>query len=183
MTIDDKLVSVLHLGSVWAACVVPPMLIIARGGLVRAMLGYAAGLGLGVVAALACFVLLDTTKEALGRDLLQSFCLPLVGLAIGYRGEKQQHTRTVPIISQGGGGSALAYASPPVTGGASMAARLGNVLYWACSLFAGLTVAILVAVPLLAGGWTDPIIQLVVFTGAVVIWLFGRACRYVLSDT
>jgi hypothetical protein len=58
-----------------------------------------------------------------------------------------------------------------------MSARLGNVLYWASCIIAGL--------PLYAT-WIDGNFNnagLVMFSAAisVVIWLIGRACRYVLA--
>ena len=61
-----------------------------------------------------------------------------------------------------------------------MLARLGNVLYWAACL--------LTLVPLLAFGWMAfdnggivPFVIGILIAG--LIWLVGRACRYVLAGT
>ena len=57
--------------------------------------------------------------------------------------------------------------------------RLGNVLYWAACLLA--------VVAIVFGGWAFAVgilnpVGLVMFVGGgIVIWLIGRAIRYVLS--
>jgi hypothetical protein len=70
-----------------------------------------------------------------------------------------------------------------------MLARLGNVLYWTCCIIA---VAI-IAVPFLAW-WSNPLplrlwwdasnfVPTLVFdVAALIVYLMGRACRYVLAD-
>ena len=63
-----------------------------------------------------------------------------------------------------------------------MIARFGQVLYWLASI-----VAILIAGTIAFGYFFgslkgDPFMQLAGLVIAAVIWLFGRACRYVLAD-
>jgi len=61
-----------------------------------------------------------------------------------------------------------------------MAARLGNVIYWMASAVAVLLVGLIILV-LLAPG--ERAVNWVIFYGvaAVVIWLIGRAARYILA--
>lgn len=63
-----------------------------------------------------------------------------------------------------------------------MAERLGNVLYWGFSGLAGL---FLVFAVLIQSQSSDPNATLPFSLGvafvAVISWLVGRACRYVLS--
>lgn len=64
-----------------------------------------------------------------------------------------------------------------------MAARLGYVLYWFCCIISGLVVAIGAAI-----GYSEPKAQplvVAVIAGAIalVVWLIGRAIRYVLAGT
>lgn len=61
-----------------------------------------------------------------------------------------------------------------------MAARLGDVIYWAMCGVAGLALALLAFVVLNPGSEAVP--WGVFFGGvAIVAWLFGRAVRYELS--
>jgi hypothetical protein len=63
-----------------------------------------------------------------------------------------------------------------------MTERLGNVLYWA-----GCIIAALLAAGAAWVAWTeareerDLFFAIFIFTPAVVAWLLGRACRYVLA--
>jgi hypothetical protein len=60
-----------------------------------------------------------------------------------------------------------------------MLARLGNVLYWTGSLLTTLLVALAIA---LYNVQDIKTIELLFLVGlAVVVWLIGRACRYVLA--
>jgi len=62
-----------------------------------------------------------------------------------------------------------------------MAARLGDVLYWASTLVACL-MAVLIAYAVLFGtGQGDLMVQGLVLFVAAIIWLIGRAARYVLA--
>jgi hypothetical protein len=62
-----------------------------------------------------------------------------------------------------------------------MLARLGNVLYWAGCAFAILSVGLAVFMALSPGAYNP--VSMVVFGAVigVVLWLMGRACRYVLA--
>jgi len=62
-----------------------------------------------------------------------------------------------------------------------MAARLGNVIYWtACIGAVAWAILVLVLTANLAHpDWT--IYAPIAIVGAVVIWSFGRAARYVLA--
>ena len=65
-----------------------------------------------------------------------------------------------------------------------MLSRLGNVLYWTASGVAALCAAggIAFAVSIYDHNSTDAyFIGGLWLIGAAVIWLFGRACRYVLA--
>src|SRR5262245_11274513 len=70
-------------------------------------------------------------------------------------------------------------------GGAVMLARLGNVLYWLGCIVAGAIMAVVVVDSIEGMGFRDghygPALGFSTF--ALVVWLIGRACRYVLSDT
>jgi hypothetical protein len=57
-----------------------------------------------------------------------------------------------------------------------MLERLGNVLYWTCCIFAGLSVAAGLAI--LFG--TEPAFAIAFEVGALLIYGVGRAVRYVL---
>jgi hypothetical protein len=65
-----------------------------------------------------------------------------------------------------------------------MAARLGQVIYWACTIIAAL---ILVGVAFVFWRATklDAVMFVLVFgiLSAVVVWLIGRAAKYVLAGT
>jgi hypothetical protein len=62
-----------------------------------------------------------------------------------------------------------------------MVARLGNVLYWAASLIAGL-LALIAAYAMVFGTGEDRVfIDTALAVIAVVVWLVGRACRYVVA--
>jgi len=62
-----------------------------------------------------------------------------------------------------------------------MVARLGDVLYWAASGVAALLAAFVLMVFMLADGKGEPIFQVLGVVIAGIIWLIGRACRYVLA--
>jgi hypothetical protein len=68
-----------------------------------------------------------------------------------------------------------------------LVARLGMVLYWAASAVAGFlaagTAAVIVMGAFNVWGFESEnnVLEAVVFIPAAVIWLFGRACRYVLA--
>jgi len=62
-----------------------------------------------------------------------------------------------------------------------MAARLGEVLYWAASLIAVLILGIVAYGALFGGGRAEPFALVVFVGGAVAVWLIGIACRYVLA--
>jgi hypothetical protein len=65
-----------------------------------------------------------------------------------------------------------------------MLARLGDVLYWAASIASALILAFMFWAMSEAASWKDYLLhpdRLIVVGCAVLIWLFGRACRYVLS--
>jgi hypothetical protein len=66
------------------------------------------------------------------------------------------------------------------TQGGLVAARLGEVLYWAACAVAGLLAlaAIAVFVAATSGDWTATIMLGAL---AALVWLFGRACLYVLA--
>jgi uncharacterized BrkB/YihY/UPF0761 family membrane protein len=64
-----------------------------------------------------------------------------------------------------------------------MAERLGHVLYWAGCVLAILVIAIGV---LFSWGETEKIaweMRVIASVIAVLFWLIGRACRYVLAGT
>ena len=64
-----------------------------------------------------------------------------------------------------------------------MAERLGHVLYWTGCVLAILTIAIGVFLSLDESNtfaWEVRVIAIVI---AVLFWLIGRACRYVLAGT
>lgn len=62
-----------------------------------------------------------------------------------------------------------------------MAARLGNVLYWAACVVAAVTVFFSVWGSISTGWFRDAV--MVQFGFALVVWLAGRAARYVLAGT
>jgi hypothetical protein len=65
-----------------------------------------------------------------------------------------------------------------------MVARLGNILYWAFSGLAGLLLLIAVVLPAIRGSSDDHtfLFLLLMFgISALVLWLLGHACRYVLG--
>jgi hypothetical protein len=64
-------------------------------------------------------------------------------------------------------------------GRGSMLARLGNVLYWTGCLLGILLVA--AAVALYSPDYMDRVHSAIYIGLAVVVWLIGRACRYVLA--
>jgi hypothetical protein len=63
--------------------------------------------------------------------------------------------------------------------------RFGNVLYWTACLLAGVITlyALVVATIADTAGDTaaDDIFALLLVGAAVIIWLIGRGCRYVLA--
>jgi hypothetical protein len=62
-----------------------------------------------------------------------------------------------------------------------MAARFGEVLYWLGVIIAALLAA-LAAVGFIWGtGTTEPFAEIVALIMAGIVWLIGRACRYVLA--
>lgn len=63
-----------------------------------------------------------------------------------------------------------------------MTARLGNVLYWAGCAIAGLIALGCIAVGF-SGRDDSTITALLLFAPAVVVYLIGRALRYILAGT
>jgi hypothetical protein len=63
-----------------------------------------------------------------------------------------------------------------------MAARLGEVIYWAASLFAALIFIDVVYGALFGSGRPDPLFRGSAIFVAILIWFLGLACRYVLAD-
>jgi hypothetical protein len=62
-----------------------------------------------------------------------------------------------------------------------MAARLGDVLYWAACLIAGLFL-VLAGGQFVFGGDSDRVIFAIILLAiAIITWLIGRAIRYVLA--
>jgi hypothetical protein len=59
--------------------------------------------------------------------------------------------------------------------------RLGDVLYWGASFVAALLALLAAAVALLNTGPNGPFIAVIFAFLAVIVWLVGRACRYVLA--
>jgi hypothetical protein len=59
--------------------------------------------------------------------------------------------------------------------------RLGNVLYWGASLIAGLLGLIAAYAAVFGTGDDRLFIDAMLFVVAVIVWLVGRACRYVLA--
>jgi 4-hydroxybenzoate polyprenyltransferase len=62
-----------------------------------------------------------------------------------------------------------------------MAARLGKVLYWAGCVLAALIIAIGVVLSSVTRAEQDWWALIVAFVVALLVWLTGRACRYVLA--
>jgi hypothetical protein len=62
-----------------------------------------------------------------------------------------------------------------------MLARLGDVLYWAGCLLGILLVVAAVALYNVGTGGDKVVIPPILIGFAVVVWLIGRACRYVLA--
>jgi hypothetical protein len=60
-----------------------------------------------------------------------------------------------------------------------MAARLGNVLYWTATTIAVLLA--LLAARLYEFGGSEPLAIWGVIIVAALVWLIGRACRYILA--
>lgn len=64
-----------------------------------------------------------------------------------------------------------------------MISRLGNVLYWTASGLAGLTLLLgallLLTEPAMQRAPAGPLTAFAI--GAALLWLIGRACRYVLA--
>lgn len=74
--------------------------------------------------------------------------------------------------------------------GTSMSARLGNVLYWTGCLFAGLLVLAGIAMASVMSKGPNPTdiadapwVGLTFAACALVVWLIGRALRYIFSGT
>jgi hypothetical protein len=59
--------------------------------------------------------------------------------------------------------------------------RLGDVLYWGASFVAALLALLAAAVALLNTGPDGPFIAMIFAIFALIVWLAGRACRYVLA--
>ena len=76
---------------------------------------------------------------------------------------------------------AVAVAAVSGRGESPMAARLGNVLYWAASLVAGGFLVFGGLVLTFNRGPDGPFIAGAFVGIGVVVWLVGRACRYVLA--
>jgi hypothetical protein len=60
-----------------------------------------------------------------------------------------------------------------------MLALLGNVLYWAGWLVA--VTLVLTSIFYFNSGYIKPLELLVLIVLAVIVWMIGRACRYVLA--
>ncbi len=58
--------------------------------------------------------------------------------------------------------------------------HLGDVLYWTASGLAVIIVAFIVWTAV-ESGLTDYVFTSIILGAAALIWLFGRACRYVLA--
>ena len=63
-----------------------------------------------------------------------------------------------------------------------MLARLGHVLYWGFCGGAGLAIAVGVAAGLVVDGVDRAILPALGVLAGGLIWLVGRACRYVLAN-
>jgi hypothetical protein len=76
---------------------------------------------------------------------------------------------------------AIAFAAVSGRGESPMAARLGEVLYWGASVIAGLLM-IGAAFAMVFGMGDDRFLMVgFVTVFAIIVWLVGRACRYVLA--
>jgi hypothetical protein len=69
-----------------------------------------------------------------------------------------------------------------------MAARLGNVLYWTGCILAGLIVVLGLTIhfavdPASAAGRSPEIVIAATLVAAAIVWLVGRALRYILAGT
>jgi hypothetical protein len=64
-----------------------------------------------------------------------------------------------------------------------MASRLGEVLYWAATLIAVSIIGFIAYGALYGTGGADRLLQGAAVFVAIVIWLIGLACRYVLSGS
>lgn len=74
-----------------------------------------------------------------------------------------------------------------------MAARLGEVLFWACSLVAALLIVLLAYLVISdrrlgygyrrRGGGVDTVLMSTLIGMAIIIWLIGRASLYVLAGS
>jgi hypothetical protein len=68
-----------------------------------------------------------------------------------------------------------------------MVARLGYVLYWFCSCIAAIVVVLAGVSPFLFSASPPPYSQfggvIYLLIVAALVWLFGRAVRYVLAGT
>jgi hypothetical protein len=63
----------------------------------------------------------------------------------------------------------------------SIVVRLGRVVFWACSGFAFLAVAFIAYGNFFGSHKGDPLAQGAGIMAATLIWLFGRAFRYVVA--
>lgn len=67
-----------------------------------------------------------------------------------------------------------------------MAQRLGNVLYWVATALAALLLALAAIFPIMAERGTSGelwLVSLAIAACGVIVWLIGRACRYVLAGS
>jgi hypothetical protein len=66
-----------------------------------------------------------------------------------------------------------------------MAERIGNIVYWFCCVVAAISLAIGVSVWFLnfREGTTAYSLLAVSFVVALLVWIIGRAIRYVLAET
>jgi hypothetical protein len=62
-----------------------------------------------------------------------------------------------------------------------MVARLGDVLFWFCSIVAAIFAALFIVAMVWGTGMRDPIGPMFLAAVALVAFGIGRACRYVLS--
>lgn len=62
-----------------------------------------------------------------------------------------------------------------------MAENVGNFLYWAATIIAGLIVLFDVSNFFESYSQGDPVIPIAGLVFAIIIWLIGRGCRLVLA--
>jgi hypothetical protein len=63
-----------------------------------------------------------------------------------------------------------------------MAARLGNVLYWTACIIAALFLALAGTQLFVAPHQNQQFVMIASVVIAAIVWLIGRAIRYILTD-